>query len=163
MDIDLQTVVSEIAPSMFRLAFSFCGSRADAEDAVQEVLLKYLRVHRSFDSLDETRRYLMTATANQCRDLLKSPERRRCCALEACEPVQGITEDTDVRLEVEQALRSLEPKYRSVIYLFYYEDYTVAQIAATLGVTRTAVTTRLNRARKQLKTLLGGDEDEAKR
>ena len=161
MDLDFERVVTALAPSLYRLAYSFCGVREDAEDAVQEVFLKYLRLDRSFSSMEEARRYLMTATANQCRDLLSSPANRRTRGFEEYETFSAAAEDTDTRLDVARALRQLEPKYRAVIYLFYYEEYSAAQIASVLGITRTAVTTRLNRARNQLKALLGGDEHES--
>ena len=77
MGLEFEQLVRELNPSLFRLALSYTGSREDAEDAVQEVFLKYLRSGRRFDSPEEARRYLMTAVANQCRDLLKSAARRR--------------------------------------------------------------------------------------
>ena len=77
MELEFEQLVRELSPSLFRLALSYTGSREDAEDAVQEVYLKYLREGRRFYSPEEARRYLMTATANQCRDLLKSAARRR--------------------------------------------------------------------------------------
>ena len=66
--------------------------------------------------------------------------------------------DPDTRLEVQRALQALDPKYRGVVYLFYYEDYPVKRIAQCLGLTQTTVRTRLDRARKQLKQLLGGED-----
>ena len=55
-------------------------------------------------------------------------------------------------------MQALDPKYRGVVYLFYYEDYPVKRIAQCLGLTQTTVRTRLDRARKQLKLLLGGED-----
>lgn len=158
MGLEFEQLVRELSPSLFRLALSYTGSREDAEDAVQEVFLKYLRGGRRFDSPEEARRYLMTATANQCRDLLKSAARRRNRALEEAERCAAPAADPDTRLEVQRALQALDPKYRGVVYLFYYEDYPVKRIAQCLGLTQTTVRTRLDRARKQLKQLLGGED-----
>lgn len=157
MVFDFEQVVDELGPPLFRLAVSFCGNREDAEDAVQEVFLHYLRCGREFDSMDELRRYLMTAAANQCRDLLKSAPRRRNRSLEEAEPLPAASADLTTRLDVERALQSLDPKYRGAVYLFYYEDYSVRQIAESLGLSEGVVRVRLNRARKQLKRLLGGE------
>ena len=158
MELEFEQLVRELSPSLFRLALSYTGSREDAEDAVQEVYLKYLREGRRFNSPEEARRYLMTATANQCRDLLKSAARRRNRALEEAERFAAPAEDPDTQLEVQRALQALDPKYRGVVYLFYYEDYPVKRIAQCLGLTQTTVRTRLDRARKQLKLLLGGED-----
>lgn len=158
MGLEFEQLVRELSPSLFRLAVSYTGSREDAEDAVQEVFLKYLRGGRRFDNLEEARRYLMAATANQCRDLLKSAAWQRNRGLEEAEQLAAPAEDTDTRLEVQRALQSLDPKYRGVVYLFYYEDYPVQRIAQSLGLTQTTVRTRLDRARKQLRLLLGGED-----
>ena len=157
MEFDFEQVVTELGPALFRLAVSFCGNREDAEDAVQEVFLNFLRCGKAFADPDALRRYLMTATANRCRDLLKSAAHRHRCSLDEAEQFSGPQDDADARLEVRLALGRLEPKYRGVVYLFYYEDRSVRQIARDLGLTETAVRTRLVRARKQLKALLGGE------
>ena len=157
MDFEFEQAAAELGPSLFRLAVSFCGSREDAEDAVQEVFLKYLRSGKRFSDPDELRRYLTTATANQCRDLLKSAARRRNRGLEETDRPAASQEDPDARLDVRQALLRLPPRYRGVVYLFYYEDCSVREIADRLSLSETAVRTRLDRARKQLRVLLGGE------
>ena len=160
MEFNYEQVVTELGPSLFRLAVSFCGNHEDAEDVVQEVFLKYLRCGKRFSSYDELRRYLTTATANQCRDLLKSAARQRNCALEETEQLAAPADDPDTRLDVQRAMLRLAPKYRGVVYFFYYEDCSVRQIADRLSLSETAVRTRLDRARKQLRRLLGGETHE---
>lgn len=160
MEFDFEQVVTELGPALFRLAVSFCGNREDAEDAVQEVFLKYLRCGRDFPDPEALRRYLTTATANQCRDLLKSAARRRTRALEELDRAAAPQEDPELRLDVRRALLRLPPKYRGVVYLYYYEDCSVRQIADRLSLSETAVRTRLDRARKQLRRLLGGETHE---
>ena len=160
MEFNYEQVVTELGPSLFRLAVSFCGNHEDAEDVVQEVFLKYLRCGKRFSSYDELRRYLTTATANQCRDLLKSAARQRNCALEETEQLAAPADDPDTRLDVQRAMLRLAPKYRGVVYFFYYEDCSVRQIADRLSLSETAVRTRLDRARKQLRCLLGGETHE---
>ena len=157
MEFDFEQAVTELGPSLFRLAVSFCGNREDAEDAVQEVFLKYLRGGKRFSSREELRRYLTTATANQCRDLLKSAARRRDRELDELALPEAPQEDPDLRLDVRRALLRLDPKYRGVVYLFYYEDCAVREIADRLGISEAAARTRLSRARKELRLLLGGE------
>ena len=82
MQIDFQQMVEEYTPSLYRLAFSYCGSRADAQDVVQEVFLKYLQSPPRCDSPAQLRGWLMTVTANKCKDLLRSAHRRRSVPLE---------------------------------------------------------------------------------
>ena len=154
MKTNFQQVVEAHASSMYRLAYSYCANRPDAEDAVQEVLIKYLQDPPRCEGTDQLRAWLMTATANKCKDLLRSRRRRKT------QPLAEARANTDVdddALDVRAAVMQLPPGQRSVVYLFYYEDMTTKQIAKTLHLSETAVRSRLFQARKTLKTLLGGD------
>ena len=156
MQIEFQRMVEKYTPSLYRLAFSYCGNRADAQDVVQEVFLKYLQRPPQCDGPEQLRGWLMTVTANKCKDLLRSAYRRRSAPLEdAPAPPENFDEVIDVRA----ALEKLAPKQRSAVYLYYYEQQPTKQIARTLGLTDAAVRARLLQARKQLKQLLGGEED----
>ena len=91
--------------------------------------------------------------ANACKDLLKSPWRKRTCDLEACAEIPA-PEPEDGSLLA--AVNDLPPHYRAVIYLFYYEGYQAAEIGKILGIPTATVHTRLARGRAKLKELLGG-------
>ncbi len=154
MQIEFQQVVEDYAPSLYRLACSYCGNRSDAQDAVQEVFLKYLQHPPVCDGPEKLRAWLMTATANKCKDMLRSAHRRRTAPLT---DLPAPPEDTDEVLEVRAALEKLPQKLRGVVYLFYYEQLPTRQIAEILHLSDTAVRSRLHTARKQLKDLLGGE------
>lgn len=156
MDTTFQQTVERYGAVLYRLAFSYCGNRPDAEDAVQEAFVKYLRCTKSFDSEEHLLNWLMLVTANQCRDLLRSPWRRRRREVDTLPELAAPEVNTDEMLAVRQAIEALPSGYRGVVYLYYYEDYPVSRIAAALGLSETAVRSRLFRARKQLKELLGG-------
>ena len=139
--------------NMYRLAFSYCRNREDAEDVVQEVFLKLLRQKSEFLDEQKLRSWLLKVTVNACMDLLRSPWRGRCCALEeATEPTVLMQEESELML----AVLTLPAKYRGVIHLYYYEDYSITAIAGILTVSASAVRMRLMRARQKLKEQLGG-------
>lgn len=159
MDLDIGEVFERLGPSLYRLAYSYLKNRSDAEDAVQETFLRLLKSDRRFASQDDLKRWLMTVTANCCKDVLRSAKRRRevpmqdeALALREA-PAQ---QDSDVGA----ALFRLPEKYRSVIYLYYYEGYPSKEISKILHITQSAVLTRLERARKQLQQLLGDEWNE---
>ena len=157
MDTDFQQVVNTYADGMYRLAYSFCANRADAEDVVQEVLIKYLQRPPCCNGPEQLRAWLMKATANKCRDLLRSGWHRKTQPLaQPCAPPEA----DDAALDVRAALMQLPPGQRGAVYLYYYEQFTTRQIAETLHLSETAVRSRLFQARKTLKKLLGGDEDD---
>lgn len=154
MQTDFQQTVETLMPLLYRLAYSYCLNRSDAEDVVQEVLLSYLQHPPRCGSPEQLRAWLMTATANKCKNLLQSGWRQRTQPLE---DVHASPDHRDEVLEVRAALSKLPPNLRGVVHLFYFEGIPTKEIAGMLGLTDTAVRSRLFQARKQLKKLLGGE------
>ena len=154
MVIEFQQIVEEYAPYLYRLAYSYCLNRADAEDVVQEVFLKYLQHRPACAAPEQLRGWLTTVTANTCKNLLSSGWRRKKQTLE---DDLAASEPFDEVIEVRLALAKLPPNLRGAVHLFYFEQLSVRQIAEILHLSETAVHSRLFRARKQLKKLLGGD------
>lgn len=134
--------------TVYRLALVYLTSQAEAEDAVQDVFLKLLTHGRGIPP-EKMRSWLLTVTANLCRDRLRAGKRHPVEELPEELPDAGYTE-SDLVTEV----MALPEGEREVIHLFYYEGYSVKEIARILGISGTAVTTRLSRARKHLKERL---------
>nr|WP_325297244.1 sigma-70 family RNA polymerase sigma factor [uncultured Dysosmobacter sp.] len=141
------------ADAILRLSYTYLKNTHDAQDVCQTVFVKLLTEPREFESAEHERAYILRMAANACKDLLKSPWRKRTCDLEACAEVPAPeTGDGAVLAAVNQ----LPANYRSVIYLFYYEGYQAAEIGKILGVPTATVHTRLARGRAKLKDILGG-------
>ena len=89
----------------------------------------------------------MQVTLNQCKSLFRQSfwKKREAFDETIKEPVCWNTDN-----EVWEAIIRLKAKYRVVIYLFYYEEYSIKEIAKLLKISCSAVTTRLSRARKLL-------------
>ena len=142
--------------NQIRVACTWTGNLQDAQDVCQTVFVKLLAEPREFQSPDHERAYILRMAANACKDLLKSPWRQRTCGLEACEETAAPEASGG---DVLEAVNTLPPHYRAVIYLFYYEGYQAAEIGKILGVPTATVHTRLARGREKLRTLLGGMDD----
>ena len=145
------------ADAILRLSYTYLKNTHDAQDVCQTVFVKLLTEPRDFESPSHERAYVLRMAANACKDLLKSPWRKRTCGLEACAQIPA-PEATDGSLL--EAVEQLAPHYRAVIYLYYYEGYQAAEIGHILGVPTATVHTRLARGRAKLKDLLGGDDYE---
>lgn len=137
---------------VYRIALHQFANPADAEDAVQEVFLRLYTRQEPFAGEEHLRRWLMRVTVNVCKDALKSPWRRRV-ALEEL-PETPVFQKENQR-ELYQVVMGLPEAYRTVLYLFYYEELTTREIGEILGLRQTAVTTRLARGREKLKQQLG--------
>ena len=137
---------------VYRIALHQTGSPADAEDAMQEVFLRLLTAKQAPAGEDHLRRWLIRVTVNYCRDLLKSPWRKRRVPLNDVpeEPVFQREEEAELYREV----MALPEKYRTVLDLFYYEELSIREIAEVLGIKESLVTTRLSRARGKLRARL---------
>lgn len=131
---------------VYRLAVSYTRSVQDAEDVCQTVFLKLME--QSGIAPGKEKAWLMQVTANQCRSLLRSVWRKRTEPLD--EAAEKIAFEQPAMQGVWECIRKLTPKYRIVVYLFYYEGYAAKEIADILHISGTAVTTRLSRARKIL-------------
>ncbi len=140
---------------VYRMALHALGSSQDADDAVQEVFLRLFQYRGTFEGDEHLRRWLLRVAVNCCRDLLKSPWRKRRVSLESLPetPVFDQPEQAALYREV----MALPEKYRTVLNLFYYEELSVREIGELLGVGDSTVTTRLARARRRLRERLGED------
>lgn len=136
---------------VYRLALSYTKSRQEAEDICQTVFVKLLE-HPDITPGKE-KAWLMQVTVNQCKNLLRSHWWSRTDPMD--ESLSIPPRETD---GVALAVMALEPKYRVVVYLFYYEQYSTQEIANLLNITISSVTSRLHRARKLLKELLKEEE-----
>lgn len=142
------TLYNQHKNMVYRLALSYLKSRADAEDVTQQVFLRLLECQGKIAPGKE-RSWLAAVTANLCRDTLRSAVRRLTQPLSE----ELVFEDED-QSEVFQAVMELGEQERAAVYLYYYEGYDTREIAQILKISRTAVTTRLSRARQHLKEKL---------
>lgn len=142
-----------------RICMLHLKNYSDTEDIFQTVFLKYVLHAPVFDSSEYERAWIIRVTINACKDLLKSFFRSRTVSLD--ELVEKPSQMPQDNREVLEAVLELPAKYRDVVYLYYYEEYTAPEIGRILGKKENTVYTLLKRARKILKDKLGGDEYEA--
>lgn len=146
---DIETLFCLYRDSVYRLALSYTRSPQEAEDICQTVFLKLLGADIT---PGKEKAWLMQVTANACRSLLRSHWWQRTVPLE-----DGFRETLPEGNAVLNAVMELMPKYRVVVYLHYYEGCSTEEIGRLLHISRSAVTTRLNRARNMLKDRLQED------
>lgn len=132
------------AQDVFRLALSYLYHSQDAEDVCHSVFLTLVEKDVALFPGSE-KAWLLKCTANACKDLLKSFWKQNRDELNE----NMVFLDARDR-ELWAVVGTLPPKYRAVVHLYYYEGYSQEEIAKILGITRTAVQTRMQRARKLL-------------
>ena len=147
--------------AVYRLALSQTRSKADAEDVYQDVFLRLLGQEASAWDGEHLRAWLLRCTVNRCHDLHRFRLRRPVLAL-ADLPETAAEADSGAA-ELWDAVARLPEKLRVPIHLYYAEGYSTGEIAGLLDIPAATVRTRLRRARKRLKDLLGGDDHEEER
>lgn len=145
-----EEAVARYAPSLYRLAYTHLRTQADAEDAVQDVFLRYLNHAPRFESDEHERAWLIRVTVNRCRDMLRAAKFRLHAELDDRLPA----DPQDETAALLAAVMDLPEKYRTPIHLYYYEGYAIAEIASILRIPAPTVGTRLARGRKLLYTAL---------
>ena len=148
--------MTEYGESLIRLAFTYVKDIHKAEDIIQDVFLKvYANLHQ-FKGESSFKTYLYRITINQCKDYLKSWSFKNLFFTEKnIEYSFDSFESTVLRFEENYELGmkilDLPIKYREVIILHYYQDYSISEIATLLTVSESTIHTRLRRAKQRLK------------
>ena len=133
---------------IFRLAFSWLKSQADADDVTQTVLLRLYESDKEFDSDDHLKHWLIRVTVNECRKHWRSPWSR---TEDYMDYAGSLVFEEPQYNDLFDAIMALDAKYRIVIYLYYYEGYSIEEIAGLLNQPRGTIGTRLKRASEKLK------------
>ena len=145
--------VERYQDTVYRVALHVLASPQDADDAVQEVFLRLYTAQKPFQGEEHLRRWLLRVTVNYCRDVLRSPWRKRRASLEEV-PLPPVFQQPEEEA-LYQAVMALPEIYRIVLVLYYYEELSAREIGTLLNLETSAVTTRLSRARAKLKEQLG--------
>ncbi len=146
--------VDTYAGTLYRIACTYCRQHADAEDIVQTAFMKLYQTETEFQDEEHIKRWLIRVTVNEARNLCSSFWKKNVTSLESSGMIQPYDFPRPEYSDLYDAVLSLPGKYKIVVHLYYYEDYSVKEIAEILSLKETTVQTQLMRARKQLKIKL---------
>lgn len=148
-DEELCGYVRQYHGMLVRLAFSYMKNREDAEDVAQDTFIRLYRCDKVFMDDGNVKAWLIRVASNLCKDMLRS-----CAYRHRGEQLDDIPCESAEELGLLDCVKRLKPQYAAAVYLYYYEGYSVKELAKVLGITATAASTRLARARSQLKKML---------
>ena len=154
---DPEVLAQRYAQMVYRMAYARTGSKTDEEDVVQEVFLRLVRARPSFRDEEHGKAWLLRVAANCTNDLFRLPWRKR---EEPLRPSMAAEEGPEPS-GVLEAVLALPEKYRLVVHLYYYEELSTAEIGRIIGRSEGAVRSRLFRAKRMLRDLLGEEEHHA--
>mgnify|MGYP002795754310 FL=1 len=153
-----EEIAEQYRDNLFAIAFQYTKNAADADDMVQIALLKCYQAKKPFENEQHIRHWLIRVTVNECKRYLVSPWRRYTAPIGDYAETLGFENPEQSALFF--AVMELPQKYRVPVHLYYYEGYSVREIAEALGLRESAVQTRLLRARQKLRQKLEGWNDD---
>lgn len=152
MNLPVEILIEKYKNNIYAVAFNICKNKHDAEDVVQDTFIQYLSHKKDFQSEEHIRAWIIRVAINKAKNKNNLFFRRNSLPLE--DYINTLTFESDETQELFETVMKLPEKYRIVIHLFYYEDYSVQEIANILKITQSNVKVRLSRGRLLLRKTL---------
>lgn len=152
MRLPVEMLIERYHQNLFAVAFNVCKNREDAEEVVQDAFIQYHLKRLDFQSEEHIRAWLIRVTINKAKNAARTFWRRHRTSLE--ETMAALNFNDQESEQLFEAVMALPQKYRIVVHLFYYEDYSVHEMAELLSLSESNVKTRLSRARAMLRDTL---------
>lgn len=158
----IDEIMNQYGQEILQLAYSYVNNKAIAEDLTQDIFVKCYKNLHTYSGKAKLRTWLWRIAINHCKDFHRSWYQKNVVIAGEELPINGtkkeLVEQTVIQREEDDelisAIMKLPIKYREVIYLFYYEELPIKEIAAVTETGVNTVKTRLRRAKELLKERL---------
>lgn len=160
-DKQFEEIYDQYFDELYVVAYSYTTNKFDAEDIVQEVFVKFYRARKTFADNKSIKYYLIRMTINRSIDYIRHIKNSK--TLIADEYVNSfpdtLNSDSSKNEEIYMCVCSLKSDYKTIIMLYYYDNYSIKEIASILKISESNVKVRLNRARTKLKEIISERRD----
>lgn len=146
---ETENMVRKYGNMLFRICFIVLGNKSDAEDAVQDTVVRYMQKAPAFENPEHEKAWLIKVASNRCRDMRRFWRRHPQAELDTLESAAPNPESCGIL----EALMAIPEKFRVVMTLHYAEEYRVEEIASMIGKSSSAVKMRLQKGRKLLEEI----------
>lgn len=153
-DEELSRIYHRHVKTVYRVCFMYMKNSHDTEDMVQNTFLRLMRDNTRFESEEHEKAWLIRTATNLCKDHFRHWWTKRL-GMDAVADVAA--EDALVIDETLNKVLMLPSKYKTAVYLYYYEGYSTVEIAKILGKNASTVRSWLHAARKLLRVEMEGD------
>lgn len=154
-ELSAKELLEMYSSTIYRIAYSHTHNKADAEDITQNVFLKYISADKKWRDEEHRKAWLIRVAVNCTHDFVTSAHYRyRSDAEELPDNGSEDSYEIEEKSDVYYAVQSLPEKYRIPIHLFYYEEMSIAEIAAATSTKESTVKSQLSRARDMLRKIL---------
>lgn len=150
---DILALYDKYYEMVWRICLVRFGNSHDAYDAAQETFIRLMNYNKPFHSEEHEKAWMIRTAVNYCKDVMKSSRRKRETCLDSGTPSDGGTIPQEYS-EVYEAMMELPEKYRVILYLYYYEWYSLKEIARMLRLNESTLRSRFARAKEVMKEYL---------
>lgn len=157
---DCRQIVNTYADMLYRIVYHYTGNSEDTEDIVQDVFLTWIDKRPIFNTVEHEKAWFIRVAINKATNWYRSARIRYTVSIS--EKMKNPTEDdftvqSDRRTDILEQIRTMPAKYKAVIYLHFYEGYTIREMSKILKLNEHTVQTRFHRAKKILYKKMKGD------
>lgn len=138
--------------TVYRVCFLYMKNKSDTEDMVQTTFIKLIKSNKKFESSEHEKAWLIRTASNACKNNVSHWFRKNINIDYINEVSEDIKDDATISL-----ILSLPDKYKSVIYMYYYEGYSTKEISSILDMKEATVRSNLSRGRLLLKDIIRRD------
>ena len=147
---NIREAVMKYSDMLYKICIVMLCNEQDVQDAIQDTFCRYFEKKPVFRDEEHEKAWLIKVATNICRDMLRFRIRHPNVAIEEVENILIAPEQKEILKE----LLELPVKQKTVIYLHYVEEYSVKEIAEILGITESAVKSRLLRGREEMRNMI---------
>jgi RNA polymerase sigma-70 factor (ECF subfamily) len=145
-------IIKHFELSLYKVAKSMLESEEDCADAIQETILKAYKSIRNLRETQFFKTWLIRILINECNNIYKIKGKViPICEIEKTASEVSIINDVDNTIVIQEMLNHLQNELRTIVILYYFEDFSVKDISDLLSVPEGTVKSRLSRARNKLK------------
>lgn len=153
---DVERIIDKYGNMLFKICLVILCNVHDAEDVVQDTVIKYLTKSPSFNDLEHEKAWLITVATNHCKNMRRFNFKRQHIDISDLQ-LYIRDEESYGLLEL---LMKLPDKYKTVLLLYYVEGYKVEEVAAILNISASAVKKRLQRGRDIIRERYGKENND---
>ena len=153
-DREIAEIYERNKKTVYRVCFAYMRNMADTEDAVQNTFFQLIKAGKPFESAEHEKAWLIRTATNICKNILRNWWHKR----ENLDDHQNLRGDVNIKNDdVFNVVLGLPDKYKTVVYLYYYEGYNSIEISKILEKPQSTIRNHLHEARSILREKLGGD------
>ena len=153
-DREIEEIYERNKKTVYRVCFAYMKNKADTEDAVQDTFFQLIKTGTAFESEEHEKAWLIRTATNICKNVLRNWWRKR----ENLDDYENLRGNENIENDdVFSVVMGLPDKYKTVVYLYYYEGYNSVDISKILDKPQSTIRNHLHEARSVLREKLGGD------